>query len=97
MSTVRMCDYDTGKGICGTIFSEREVGWSTGFLTIISDDGKPLTEAADFCPDHSGKPRARRSYPRFNANPTPMLEPAPKPSPESDDPWRPEPTDVEPS
>ena len=96
MSTVRMCDYDTGKGgICGTIFSEREVGWSTGFLTVIAEDGKPLTESADFCPEHSGKPRARRSYPRFTATPTASMlpettspsTPPTAPDPETDDPW----------
>lgn len=68
MSTVRMCDFETENGPCGIIFSERDTGWSTGTMTVIDDDGKPTTERADFCPDHS--PRARRrngTMPRLKA------------------------------
>ena len=68
MSTVRMCDFQTENGPCGTIFSEKERGWSTGVMAVIGEDGIPTTEAADFCPDHSPRPATeKRAYPRFRA------------------------------
>lgn len=67
MSSVRMCDYMTENGPCGTIFSEKEVGWATGMIATVDEDGKPHTETADFCPAHSPSSAPKnRNYPRIN-------------------------------
>lgn len=67
MSGVRMCDYMTDNGPCGTIFSEKEKQWGTGTITVMDDEGKPHTEYADFCPAHSPTAQPKnREYPRLN-------------------------------
>lgn len=76
MSTVRMCDYTMPDGkVCGTIFSERDDGWSTGTVTMMKDDEdsgirRAIVEQIDLCPDHSPTPqkRQRREYPRLGAH-----------------------------
>lgn len=63
MSSVRMCDYEG----CGTIFSEREIGWTTGTMNFIAEDGVKQ-ERADFCPEHSpNRPRRPGLLPRLKA------------------------------
>ena len=90
MSSVRMCDYMVKQNrVCGTIFSEQEIGWSTGVITTVGEDGKALTVAADFCPDHA--PSAERSkvqIPRFTPNVIPDALPSPTSTTRAtDDPW----------
>lgn len=87
MSTVRMCDFTMPDGkVCGTIFSEREVGWSTGSITVVADPDsmdsryqRTHTESIDLCPDHSPANVGQRKvkYPRLLAAHTP----------DNDDPW----------
>lgn len=87
MSTVRMCDFTQADGkVCGTIFSEREEGWSTGTVTVMAADlnigTRARTESIDLCPEHSPSGVVRKpKYPRLLAT---------NPVSATDDPWAPE-------